>query len=141
MSKKSVERTFYRWTRDLHLYCGLFVSPFVIAFAVSVFFLNHAKVDTGAVTSVTTFRDVRIPEATETARGREAVDCARQIVDQVGMTGEMGRAGRRRRHILRIAAWPRSLIANVDPVASWKPGTAGCITTCGSGSSRSERSA
>ena len=89
MTKTASEKTFYRWTRDLHLYLGLFVSPFVIAFAISVFFLNHAKVDAGAVTSMT-FRDVQIPAALETARGREAVDRARAIVDQVGVTGEIG---------------------------------------------------
>jgi len=88
--KPSGEKTFYRWTRDLHLYLGLLVSPFVIAFAVSVLFLNHAKVDTSAATSVTTVRDVRIPAALETARGREAADRAREIVDQVGITGEIG---------------------------------------------------
>ncbi len=84
------KKAFYRWTRDLHLYSGLFVSPFVLAFATSVFFLNHAKADTGAATSVTTFRGLRIPAAIETARGREAVDHARHIVDQVGVTGEIG---------------------------------------------------
>ena len=84
------EKTFYRWTRDLHLYLGLLVSPFVIAFAVSVLFLNHAKVDTGAAISVTTVRDVRIPAALETSRGREAADRAREIVDQVRITGEIG---------------------------------------------------
>ena len=36
------------------------------------------------------FRDVRIPAALETARGREAVDRARELVDQVGVTGEIG---------------------------------------------------
>src|SRR5213078_3943152 len=75
---------------DLHLYFGLFVSPFVIAFAASVFFLNHAKVDTSTPTSVAMFRDVRISAGMETARGREAVDRARDIVDQVGVTGEIG---------------------------------------------------
>jgi hypothetical protein len=87
--KSSGEKAFYRWTRDLHLYLGLLVSPFVIAFAVSVLFLNHAKVDTGAATSVTTIRDLRIPAALETARGREAADRARDIVDQMGITGEI----------------------------------------------------
>jgi hypothetical protein len=88
--KPSAEKAFYRWTRDLHLYLGLLVSPFVIAFAVSVLFLNHAKVDTGAATSVTNVRDVRIPAGLETARGREAADSARGIVDQVGVSGEIG---------------------------------------------------
>ena len=58
MSKTAGERALYHWTRDLHLYVGLFASPFVIAFALSVFFLNHAKVDTNAANSVATVRDV-----------------------------------------------------------------------------------
>ena len=88
--KASVERTAYRWTRDLHLYFGLFISPFVIAFAVSVFFLNHAKIDTSAATSVAIVRDVQIPAGMEALRGRAAVDRARDIVVQVGVTGEIG---------------------------------------------------
>jgi hypothetical protein len=76
------EKTFYRWTRDLHLYCGLFVSPFAIAFAVSVLFLNHVKVDTGAATRVATIRDVGIPAGLQSARGRDAVDRAKVIADQ-----------------------------------------------------------
>ena len=34
----------YRWIRDLHLYCGLFVSPFVLLFAGSVFYLKLAGI-------------------------------------------------------------------------------------------------
>lgn len=90
MTKTSTEKAFYRWTRDLHLYLGLFVSPFVVVFAVSVLFLNHAKVNTGAVDSVRTFDGILIPAALERAQGREAVDLARQILDQVGVTGEIG---------------------------------------------------
>ena len=80
----------YRWTRDLHLYLGLFVSPFVLAFATSVLFLNHATVDTTAVDSVRTVREIRIPEGLAVVKGRQAVDLARQIVDQAGVTGEIG---------------------------------------------------
>ena len=32
---------FYRLIRDLHLYLGLFISPFVLVFSISVFFLVH----------------------------------------------------------------------------------------------------
>ena len=85
-----MQRLFYRWTRDLHLYIGLFVSPFVLAFAVSVLFLNHAKLDTTAVESVTTVHNIRIPSGLDAAKGRQAVDLARQIVDQVGVSGEIG---------------------------------------------------
>ncbi len=80
----------YRWTRDLHLYLGLFVSPFVIAFSVSVLFLNHAKVNTAAAIVVTTFRDVAIPAGLSSARGRDAADRARAIANQVGVIGEIG---------------------------------------------------
>src|SRR4029079_9472663 len=34
-------RRFYLITRDLHLYFGLFISPFILLFAISVFFLVH----------------------------------------------------------------------------------------------------
>ena len=90
MTPQSPAIGIYRWTRDLHLYLGLIVSPFVLAFAVSVLFLNHAKVDTTAVDSVSTLSDIRIPEALAVAKGRQAVDLARQIVDQAGITGEIG---------------------------------------------------
>jgi len=35
-------KRFYLITRDLHLYFGLFISPFVLLFAISVIFLVHA---------------------------------------------------------------------------------------------------
>ena len=66
------------------------MSPFLTAFALSVLFLNHAKVDTGAAAAVATFREITIPAAIENARGREAVDRAREIVSRVGVTGEIG---------------------------------------------------
>lgn len=115
--KPSAEKAFYRWTRDLHLYLGLLVSPFVIAFAVSVLFLNHAKVNTGASTSVATLRDLRIPSALEAARGREAADLARQIVDQAGIAGEIGfvrYARREQRFMIPVSTPGRETIIDVD---------------------------
>src|SRR5262245_13618301 len=90
MGQTTGEKAFYRWTRDLHLYVGLFVSPFVLVFAVSVLFLNHAKVDTTASTATEAIHDLSIPTGVENARGREAVERARAILDQVGVTGEIG---------------------------------------------------
>ena len=52
----------YRWIRDLHLYLGLFVSPFVLLFAVSVFYLNHGKLFP-ATTSSGLFESCRFPKA------------------------------------------------------------------------------
>jgi hypothetical protein len=83
-------KVFYRWTRDLHLYIGLFVSPFVFMFAISVLFLNHAKVDTTAVDSAAMAHEIQIPAGLGEANGRQAVDLARQIVKQVGVSGEIG---------------------------------------------------
>jgi hypothetical protein len=80
----------YRWTRDGHLYAGLFVSPFVLLFAASVLFLNHVKVDTTAWTSVATVADLAVPEGLESARGPEAVAAARAILSQLDLDGEVG---------------------------------------------------
>jgi hypothetical protein len=80
----------YRWTRDLHLYFGLFVSPFVLIFAASVLFLNHAKVQTDQFNSVETVRDISIPYDVESARGQDAVAHAKAIMQQLNLAGEVG---------------------------------------------------
>jgi hypothetical protein len=80
----------YRWTRDLHLYLGLFISPFLLVFSVSVFFLNHAKVATDRPTSVETFQNLLVPEGIDAAQGPAAIPGAQLILQQVGVTGEIG---------------------------------------------------
>lgn len=106
---------FYRWTRDLHLYFGLFISPFILLFAVSVFFLNHAKVATDTATSVETFHDLAIPDGLEGAQGSEAITRAQAILSQVGLTGEIGftRFVRQTRHFVFPVSKP-GLEATVD---------------------------
>lgn len=79
----------YRWTRDLHLYLGLFISPFILLFAASVFYLNHAKL-TASDPPSETFRGLQIPDGFDRLKGREAVERARLILPQVGVTGEIG---------------------------------------------------
>jgi hypothetical protein len=93
---------FYRWTRDLHLYFGLFISPFVLLFAVSVFFLNHAKVAADKTTSVEAFQSLAIPDGIEGSQAREAITRAQAILPQVGVTGEIGftRFVRQTRHFV-----------------------------------------
>jgi hypothetical protein len=83
-------KSFYTWTRDLHLYFGLLVSPFVVVFAISVFFLNHARLpapDSATTTAVT--RSVQVPVGIEQAEGKERVQLAGQILSQVGVAGEI----------------------------------------------------
>jgi hypothetical protein len=95
-------RDVYRWIRDLHLYFGLFVSPFILLFAASVFFLNHGKIVDPVSGAPETFRNVRIPDRIEQLQGREAVDRAREILPQLGLTGEIGflRVLRKEQHLV-----------------------------------------
>jgi hypothetical protein len=106
---------FYRWTRDLHLYSGLFISPFLLLFAASVFFLNHAKVAPDKWSSVETFQNVQIPDAIDRSQGKEAIARAQAILQQVGVTGEIGftRFVRQTRHFVFPVSKP-GLEANVD---------------------------
>jgi hypothetical protein len=83
-------KRFYRWTRDLHLYFGLFISPFILLFSGSVFFLNHGKVEAGRLVNPEVIRGVHIPPGFERAQGRDAVDGARAILSQLGVLGEVG---------------------------------------------------
>jgi hypothetical protein len=73
----------------LHLYFGLFISPFILLFSVSVFFLNHAKVDTEKFTSVETVQHLQIPEGLDSVQGREAIARAQVIMREISLTGEI----------------------------------------------------
>jgi hypothetical protein len=96
----------YRWLRDLHLYFGLFVSPFVLLFAASVFYLNHGKLIAGDAPPVETYRDLSLPDGFDRLKGREAVDRATAILPQVRVSGEIG--------YLRYVAKDRPLIFPVS---------------------------
>jgi hypothetical protein len=96
----------YRWLRDLHLYFGLFVSPFVLLFAVSVFYLNHGRLRPGTPPPSEAFHNLQIPDGFDRLKGREAVELARHILPQVGVSGEIG--------FLRYVARDRHLIFPVS---------------------------
>ena len=100
----------YRILRDLHLYLGLFVSPFVLLFAGSVFFLNHGKVAAGGGRPLPACTALSIPADIIDAQGREAVDRVRQVLDQCRVRGEIG--------TIRNQREPRRVTAAV-----WTPGT------------------
>jgi len=108
-------KTFYRWTRDLHLYFGLFISPFILLFSVSVFFLNHAKIDPNKATSIETIRPLQIPEGLDTAQGPAAIALAKIVLSQVHLDGEIGftRFVRATRHFVFPVSKP-GLEATVD---------------------------
>ncbi|MGO8732150.1 MAG: PepSY-associated TM helix domain-containing protein [Terriglobia bacterium] len=86
-----MDRTFYIWTRDLHIYIGLALSPLVLLFAISVILLDHPSIPLGGArgirkTSVT----VQIPENLEHVEGMARAQEFQQIMRQMGVAGEIG---------------------------------------------------
>ena len=92
LSRAPRSTSLYRWTRDVHLYVGLFVSPFVLVYAVSAILLNHAYLPWGG-------QDAR-PAETRTVRvavtdAEDGLAVARQVRAQVGVRGEIGFVSRK----------------------------------------------
>jgi hypothetical protein len=82
---------FYNVIRDLHLYLGLFVSPFVLVFSISVFFLVHAwlpKISESRTT--TTVKAITLPTEFEKLSGRPLIDALQPSLRQAGIFGEIG---------------------------------------------------
>ena len=82
--------------RDLHLYIGLFLSPFILVFATSVIFLVHSWVP-GSQTpaSSRSAADLALPPEFEQLKGREQVAAARRILEQIDVQGEIWRPEKR----------------------------------------------
>jgi hypothetical protein len=85
-------RRFYLVTRDLHLYCGLFLSPFILLFSVSVFYLVHGlapRPAPGPSDARRVVTDVSLPPDVAALQGKARVDALRPVVDQLGVRGEI----------------------------------------------------
>ena len=83
---------FYRLTRDLHLYLGLFISPFVLVFAISVFFLVHSWLP-GIAWATSTTRVVSglpLPADLQRLAGRPLIDALKPTLEKAGVRGEVG---------------------------------------------------
>jgi hypothetical protein len=83
-------KRFYFITRDLNLYFGLFISPFVLLYAVSVLFLVHGWMP--GVSRQPTFRTVKgveLPDRVYTSNGRDQVNAFRPVLDNLALSGEM----------------------------------------------------
>ena len=85
-----MSRPFYRVTRDLHLYFGLFISPFILGFSVSVFFLVHRLSPNAAVGTKSLISKLSLPPDLENLSGRPLVDRLIPILKQNGVEGELG---------------------------------------------------
>jgi hypothetical protein len=86
-----MSKRFYWLIRDLHLYLGLFISPFVLVFAVSVFFMVHSW-RPGFVSGTSTTRVVSawpLPANWQTLSGRPLVNALKPALEKAGVRGEV----------------------------------------------------
>ena len=90
-----IPRRLHRNIRDLHLYLGLFISPFVLVFAFSVILLNHAYLPWGG-NGGETFDETNIVVALPSEDDNLALarHVRREIHQQTGMSGEIGSIAR-----------------------------------------------
>lgn len=87
-----MSKRIYVITRDLHLYLGLFLAPFLLVFSISVFFLvhpgmlapNHTPGPPRLVTGLA------LPPDIESLDGRARVDALRTLLPALGVAGEIG---------------------------------------------------
>ena len=83
---------FYRLIRDLHLYLGLFSSPFVLVFAISVFFLVHTWLPKIAPETANTrvVSALPLPGDLQTLSGRPLIDALKPSLEKADVHGEVG---------------------------------------------------
>jgi len=83
---------FYRLTRDLHLYLGLFISPFVLVFSVSVFFLVHSWIPKLAPETANTraVPGLALPADLPKLSLRPLIDALKPILESMNVPGEIG---------------------------------------------------
>ncbi len=76
--------------RDLHLYLGLFVSPFVVLFAVSVLFLVHGWTPAARGSAEVRTARLTLPAGIDKLPPREQIDALRGPLARAGVQGELG---------------------------------------------------
>ena len=113
-------RRFYLVTRDLHLYIGLFLSPFVLLFAVSVFYLVHGlsnRPSPGPSDPSVTVANVNVSPDVAKLQGRARVDALRQVLEQLEVHGEIDfvrHAATERRLIVPVRLPDRDSVVTID---------------------------
>ena len=86
-----MRRRFYGLILDLHLFLGLFSSPFVLVFAISVFFLVHSWLPR-IVPETSTTRIVLVlpfPVDLQLLSGRPLIDALKSTLEKAGVRGEV----------------------------------------------------
>lgn len=72
-----------RWLRWLHLYAGLFLSPFMVVFALSAIYLNHPGMSAKPAEPTRREATIQMPE------GLKGLDLAKDVMRQTGVQGEV----------------------------------------------------
>lgn len=114
-----MKKSFYTIVRDLHLYAGLFVAPFVLVFSVSVFFLVHAWVP-GRIEKSPRVAEVALPPNLEALDGRARVDALQTVLPRLGVTGEIGfvrHVPKRRLLVFDVSVPGRETTVSIDAAA------------------------
>ncbi len=96
-SPRTASQRLCGWNRDAHLYLGLFISRWILLFALSVILLNHNWVPgkpSGKVLRSTAM--VEVPPGFDQKEGMERVQLATRMLDQLGLSGEIGYISRRK---------------------------------------------
>jgi len=115
-------RRLYPIVRDLHLYFGLFISPFVLVFACSVFFLVHAwlpRMGSGGASPRRTATGLRLPPNLDRLENRQRVDAVRPVLDQLGVAGEIDsirHLPREHRLVIAVSVPGRATTVDLDYV-------------------------
>lgn len=101
-------KRFYHWNRQLHLYLGIAVSPFLLVFAVSTILLNHG------VTPSPIEEKSTVPIQIE--NGMEGGALVESVLNQLQLTGEVVGRGQVRngRTMVRVAKPGNVKIITVD---------------------------
>ena len=83
---------FYRLTRDLHLYIGLFISPFVLVFSITVFFFVHSWIPKFAPETAHTrvVSALALPADLQKLSGRPLIEALKPTLKQMDVPGEIG---------------------------------------------------
>jgi hypothetical protein len=115
-----LSKSLYLWIRDLHLYLGLFISPFILVFAISTIFFNHAWNPSGSnPKSADNVQKMSASIKTPPIAEDKGVDIeqAKQILRQLGVSGEIDYISHRKqenRLVIPVVKPGQRITINVD---------------------------
>ena len=108
IQKPGRSKRLYHWTRQLHLYLGIFISPLLLVFAVSTIFLNHG------VTPKPIIEDFVVP--IEVEEGVEGEALVADVLGQLQVSGEVVGRGQIQggKTVIRVTRPGHTKIITVD---------------------------